>query len=269
MGSIHHSFSIEYAEEYGIEEAILIHHFQHWITVNRNLKRRLVEGRTWTYQTQKEISAHFTYLNEKQIFRAIKSLVDKGVLIKGNFNKNSFDRTLWYAFNNEEMFTKLQKRKMDDPESENGKDEIEDCIDTDSKPDAETKKQQQQPSAADSVVVVFSCLKNLNEATVSDQDKERLSRTYPESIVIDAIKVVQQQGAPESFLKSLNAACKGGWKPKPDPFVSMCENRNYALDTEMLHGVSLGRAGYSTHVGPTYFEINHGCLELEYRERNT
>ena len=55
----HHSFDVYLAEQYGIHEAILIHHFQHWIMVNKNLKRNFRDERTWTYQTLQDIAAHF------------------------------------------------------------------------------------------------------------------------------------------------------------------------------------------------------------------
>lgn len=99
-----HSFNILYAKMYGIEEAILIHHFQHWIRVNRRLKRNFFEGRTWMYQTREEIAAHFPYFSPDKVRRVTDSLVKKGVLIKGNYNKRWQDKTLWYAFNDELIF---------------------------------------------------------------------------------------------------------------------------------------------------------------------
>jgi len=100
-----HSFSPTVAAKYGIIEAILIHHFQHWINYNKRLGRNKKDGRIWTYQTRKEIAAWFDYLSEDQVRRATDNLVVQGVLIKGNYNKSKFDKSIWYAFKNEEMFT--------------------------------------------------------------------------------------------------------------------------------------------------------------------
>jgi len=112
--SLHHSFDIAIAEEYGIEEAILIHHFQHWIMINKRMGTNKHEGATWTYQTQKWIIAHFPYWkNRKKIERLIRSLIDKKVIKTGNFNKSSYDRTTWYAFNDEHKFLiGIQEDKM-------------------------------------------------------------------------------------------------------------------------------------------------------------
>lgn len=102
----HHSFDIDLAAKLGsVELAILIHHFQHWIKYNIRLKRNFKEGRTWTYQTREEIAAHFPYFSPSQVRRLTDKLVKMGVLRKGNFNKSSIDKTLWYSFENEEMFT--------------------------------------------------------------------------------------------------------------------------------------------------------------------
>ena len=113
MASVIHAFNIDIAQEYGIEEAILIQHFQYWISHNQQLKRHFLEGRTWTYQTHEEIAAHFPYLNERKVKYIVENLVEKGVLIKGNFNTNKLIKTTWYAFKNEEMFTKRQNCLID------------------------------------------------------------------------------------------------------------------------------------------------------------
>ena len=116
----HHSFDVSLAVEYGIEEAILIHHFQYWIEFNMRCGKNEYDGRTWTYQTLEEIANHFDYLSKDKVKRTIQSLVDQDVLIKGNYNRTPLDRTLWYAFKNQEMFTKRRNRQIEKAKSENG-----------------------------------------------------------------------------------------------------------------------------------------------------
>lgn len=108
MSRLNHSFSVEHAELYGVECAILIAHFQFWIEQNQRMERNFHDGKTWMFQTQKEIAALYPYWNEDFVFRTIKKLIDMKVLVKGNFNKTPFDKTAWYAFENEKMFTKPQ-----------------------------------------------------------------------------------------------------------------------------------------------------------------
>lgn len=142
--SVSHSFDILIAEEYkSIDIAILIHHFQFWIMKNKRLGKNQYEGRTWTYQSIAEIAAHFPYWSYPHVKRLLLQMVKRKILIKRNFNKTPLDRTMWYAFENEEKFTIFHFRKMDIPDSENAYSESGKCNkDTDPKTDAGKDKKE-------------------------------------------------------------------------------------------------------------------------------
>ena len=113
--SENHSFDVKLAQDIGsIDLAILIHHFQHWINFNKRLKRNFKEGKTWTFQTREEIAAHFPYWSLDQVRRYTDKLCDIGILEKGNFNKNSNDHTIWYAFLNEEFFVVSDSKPIEE-----------------------------------------------------------------------------------------------------------------------------------------------------------
>ena len=112
-----HSFNTFYAHKYGIVGAILIQNFIHWILVNKRLNRNFHDGRWWTYQTIDEIAAIFNYLSKDQVKRTLEYLSKENVLVKGNYNKTKFDRTVWYAFVNEEEFLICENRQMEKAES--------------------------------------------------------------------------------------------------------------------------------------------------------
>jgi hypothetical protein len=99
-----HSFDIVHAQKYGLNEAIIIHNFQFWITKNRANKTHNHDGRTWTYNSVKAFEELFPYLKYSQIRRCLESLVEQEVLVKGEYNNGPYDRTCWYAFNDESMF---------------------------------------------------------------------------------------------------------------------------------------------------------------------
>jgi hypothetical protein len=103
--STHHSFDIELAAKYGIIGAILIHHIQHWVNHNKRLGKTRKNGRTWTYQTHVEIAAWFPYLSASQVKRELYKLKVANVILIENYNKSCIDRTNWYAFVDEKMFT--------------------------------------------------------------------------------------------------------------------------------------------------------------------
>ena len=103
---MHHSFDVKLAMDLkSVDLAILVHHFQYWINHNQRQGKHLHEDRTWMYQTREEIAAHFPYFTENMVRRYTDKLVSLGILKKGNFNRAGLDKTIWYAFENEEKFT--------------------------------------------------------------------------------------------------------------------------------------------------------------------
>lgn len=131
--SLHHSYDVEMACEYGPSEATIIHNFQHWITLNRTMKRNFHEGRYWTYQTLEEIAAHYPYWTKSQVFDLLERLCSgknrkskkeksdfEPVLMKGNFNKTTYDRTIWYAFVDEAKFLPMPYEEIGKSQNRNG-----------------------------------------------------------------------------------------------------------------------------------------------------
>ena len=84
----------------------MIRSFQFWIELNASNRKHLHGDRWWTYNTPKGLQEQFPFWSRWQIRRILKSLVDQQVLIVGNFNKFKYDRTTWYAFENQEKWLK-------------------------------------------------------------------------------------------------------------------------------------------------------------------
>ncbi len=108
------------SKEYGVNAAILLQDFAFWISVNKKNKNNLKDGKIWTYQSLKSICDKFPFLSVDKIRYAIESLVKKKILIKNNFNKTKYDRTIWYAFEDEtllssiiEKYTEKQNSQME------------------------------------------------------------------------------------------------------------------------------------------------------------
>ena len=93
-----HQFDVDIALEYGIEEAIIIDKFVGWIQHNMANGKNYHDGRTWTFNSAKAYADIFPYMTESKIKRVIARLVEQGVIAKGNYNENQYDRTSWYAF---------------------------------------------------------------------------------------------------------------------------------------------------------------------------
>ena len=114
-----HSFDVDLAKEYGIAEAILLNNFQFWIEKNKANNINYYDGYYWTYNSTRAFNELFPYLSQRQIQNALKHLRDDGILQTGNYNKSTYDRTLWYAFT-EKGKCIMQKCKMEYDNMGNG-----------------------------------------------------------------------------------------------------------------------------------------------------
>jgi hypothetical protein len=113
-----HTFDTGIAETLGLHAAIVFNHIVYWLKINcRKENANFQEGKYWMYETQKQMADFFGYLKEDDIWKAIKKLLEAGLLIKDNFNKNPFDKTSWYTTSNQEIFLgkKAIKEKITKP----------------------------------------------------------------------------------------------------------------------------------------------------------
>jgi hypothetical protein len=141
---MHYIFDVKDAEEYGLEEAVMLYNIRYWITLNKANGTNFNDGRTWTYNSVSAFKKLFPFWSERQIGRILKSLIDKHILITGNYNQIAYDRTLWYAFLDESI---LLNGEMEITEQENrivkNVTPIPD-INTDSKPNHKPNKNKQE-----------------------------------------------------------------------------------------------------------------------------
>lgn len=216
--TLSHSFSVELAELYGIECAILINHFQFWIEQNKSTGKNFHDGRTWMYQSQKDIAAIYPYWSEDVVFKTIKKLEDFKVIIKGNYNKTSFDKTTWYAFENEKMFTKPSNDGIDRVNRRNqSRQPTEPIPDT----NTYTKKIQQQPTAfaaafsEQKTIKPYECLIPLN---LTDDEKIQITKRHDEQKVIEAVKVaLAKKKMPDNLGGFIEWACANSIQSSPTP----------------------------------------------------
>lgn len=97
-------FKKEVAKEYGLESAILIQHFQYSINHHKKNGTHFYEGRYWTYDSVSTLTNLYPFWSISTVRRVIKYLLDRNVLISRNFNKNKYDRTRWFAFQEQDRF---------------------------------------------------------------------------------------------------------------------------------------------------------------------
>ena len=94
---MHHYFNTEIAKEVGVNAAVILENIAHWVLKNKANDKNFYDGHYWTYNSRTAMTALFPYLSEKQVRYALDALRKADMVITGNYNKSSYDRTLWYT----------------------------------------------------------------------------------------------------------------------------------------------------------------------------
>lgn len=97
---MNYNFDIAIAQELGVNAAIVINNLQFWIKKNEANGKHFHDGRYWTFNSIKAWKELFPFWTERQIRKTLDDLIEKEIVIKGNYNELKYDRTLWYAFTN-------------------------------------------------------------------------------------------------------------------------------------------------------------------------
>lgn len=83
----------------GLTEAILLQHFYFWHQRARNLQDMHREGRVWFFRSVAEMREVFPYLSDGNVRTAIQHLIDRGLVVKGDFASTSMYKATWYSLN--------------------------------------------------------------------------------------------------------------------------------------------------------------------------
>lgn len=231
---MYHQFDIDVAKEIGIVPAIILNNLYWWIDKNRTNDRHFYDGYYWTYNSRKAFAEQFPYLNEKKIGYAIQKLVYEGYVVTGNYNKSSYDRTLWYAIT-ERGYSILQNCQIHFPKLSNGSDKNVTPI-----PDINTDINTNSCTVSNETVCRTSDVRRVIEAwndtgltqvakITADTNRGRMLkariREYGVGGVLKAIENVKNS----TFLKGQNSRgfeATFDWFVKPNNFLKVLEG-NY------------------------------------------
>lgn len=102
-----HSFDSGVAIHLGINAAVIYNHIVYWLKTNASKKdAKMIEGKYWMYETMQQMADFLGYLSLDEIKKAMAKLIESGLLIKGCFNSNPFDRTAWYTVPDQSIIKK-------------------------------------------------------------------------------------------------------------------------------------------------------------------
>ena len=85
------------AQIVGANAAIVHNKIAYCIKENQTKGIHLIEGRTWTHLTHKQIADKLQMMTVREVGYAIEKLEQHHLIITGNYNKWGADKTTWYA----------------------------------------------------------------------------------------------------------------------------------------------------------------------------
>jgi hypothetical protein len=245
-----HSFEVEIAKKYGIEVALLLDNIIFWVAKNKANNKHFYDGKYWTYNSARAFTELFPYFNQIKIKRLLQTMKEENLIYVGNFNKNSYDRTNWYAVNEKLIQSIVQNSTIDGMQIDtidgsnltNGKDENDQPI-----PDINTDSKQYKDN--DEIEDFFESVWQLyprkeGKGSISKSQKKKLYKIGFEEMsrAITRYKLkIQKEGIEKKYIKQGSTFFNSGYidyldsnseevKPKPKKQEIKIIERDY------LHG---------------------------------
>lgn len=196
-----YTFDTELAAKYGVNEAIMLNNFIYWIAKNEANGKHFHDGRYWTYNSVAAFEKLFPFWTNKQVRNVLASLERQGVLLKGNYNEQKYDRTCWYAFTDSFVKSISQNGKIDLPKTANG-------ISEKGEPIPDNKTQIENPNNKPAIQTttphnkIFSFRNSLIEAGASEQNVDKLLE------IRKAKRLNNTQKAYDLLIESIHTICQ-------------------------------------------------------------
>lgn len=209
-----HHFDVELATRYGMLEAIILNNLEFWTARNEANGQHHHDGYYWTYNSTKALAKLFPYVSQRQIQLALKHLRELDIIQTGNYNKQPYDRTLWYAFTDLGLSI-MQKCQMEEADLSNGNTPQVQPI-PDIKPDAkpDRKPDKKMADAFREIIYTFTEEQEL-QATIWDFIEMRRSIKAPmteKGLKLLLSKLERLSNDTQTQIAILNEAIVNNWK---------------------------------------------------------
>lgn len=106
-------YDAEEAFYIGLNEALFLGQLRYWLERSENIRN----GHKWVYNTYEGWHKQLPYLSISTLRRAINNLEEKEIIITGNYNKKAYDKTKWYALNEELLQEYIKKASVQNEQS--------------------------------------------------------------------------------------------------------------------------------------------------------
>lgn len=98
---------VDSACAFGVVESLIISQIQYWIDIKvadkDHYKDSFRDGHCWVYNPYWKWQEQLPFYSEMTLRRAFKNLEKIGVIISGNYNKLTYDKTKWYTIDYDKL----------------------------------------------------------------------------------------------------------------------------------------------------------------------
>jgi len=95
----------ELAVKIGLNESIVLQQIHYWLIQHEKQEIDFHDGRYWVYNSYPEWNKQFPFWSERTLRTIIIHLENLGLVVSGNYNKLSLDRTKWYSIDYKRLET--------------------------------------------------------------------------------------------------------------------------------------------------------------------
>ena len=104
------------AKAVGLNEALFLQQLHYWLHSKISHER---EGKLFIYNSLRDWQSQFPFFSASTLWRTIKNLEQRGLILCRNYNAKRFDRTGWYTINYDEIAALELETSDGTPSSQN------------------------------------------------------------------------------------------------------------------------------------------------------
>lgn len=167
-----------------LNEAIVLQQIHYWLEKSEHIH----DGRKWVYNSIDNWCEQFPFFSKSTVDRTFKSLCDRGLLIKGNYNKSKFDKTNWYSIDYDRLgqFENDDDFIVNEPITSNcGDGEIQNEVDNtiDYNTENTNRDYHSENTSTISPTELYTCLSNERKACSKSKDKWVVTKNHIVSVM--------------------------------------------------------------------------------------
>lgn len=205
-----HMFNVHIAAEYGLPEAVFVHHVYVLVLANEASGRNEHEGRFWTYDSAKAVCTSCPYWSPRQVEGIIQRCREKGLILTAKWSGNAYDRTNWYTVTDlvHSIYEKSEIESRKNPDGVTGKPEsLKEQRETKGRPKRETRAETEEKTACG----------EFGNVLLSDAERDKLHARWSAAQVAQEVEALSAYMASKGKRYASHYATLLGWLKRDFP----------------------------------------------------